>query len=148
MNILMAIDFSSVTDAMIEALPICEGSSGGFSQIYVVHAAEPDPAFVGWEGGPYVVRSQMAEKFRGEHRDLAAIADRLRVGRTVKVTPLLMQGPTVETILEQAQKLEAGLIVVGSHGHGAAYDLTVGSISSGLIRRSPVPVLVVPSPER
>jgi nucleotide-binding universal stress UspA family protein len=35
--------------------------------------------------------------------------------------------------------------VVGSHGHGAAYDLLVGSISAGIIRKAEVPVVVVPA---
>jgi nucleotide-binding universal stress UspA family protein len=48
-------------------------------------------------------------------------------------------------ILAQADQLQADLIVVGSHGHGATYDLLVGSISSGVIRKSKVPVLVVPA---
>ncbi len=32
----------------------------------------------------------------------------------------------------------------GSHGHGAAYDMVVGSVSNGFIRESKRPVLVVP----
>jgi len=36
------------------------------------------------------------------------------------------------------------LLVVGSHGHGAVYDLLVGSICNGLLKRAAIPVLVVP----
>ena len=49
-------------------------------------------------------------------------------------------------ILKETRKLGGNLVVVGSHGHGAAYDLLVGSISAEVIRKSPIPVLVVPSP--
>lgn len=49
------------------------------------------------------------------------------------------------TILEQAQKVGAHAIVVGSHGRGAIFDLDVGSVSAGVIRKARVPVLVVPS---
>jgi nucleotide-binding universal stress UspA family protein len=50
----------------------------------------------------------------------------------------------VQTILEQAEKLDAEVIVMGSHGRGKLFDLVVGSVSAGVIRKSPVAVLVVP----
>jgi nucleotide-binding universal stress UspA family protein len=51
----------------------------------------------------------------------------------------------VQTILEQAEKLDADVIVMGSHGRGKLFDLVVGSVSAGVMRKSPVPVLVVPA---
>jgi len=35
--------------------------------------------------------------------------------------------------------------VVGSHGHGAFYDLLVGSTTHGLLLRASCPVLIVPA---
>ena len=50
----------------------------------------------------------------------------------------------LETILELAKIHEVDLLVVGSHGRSAIYDILVGSISEGIIRRSSCPVTVVP----
>jgi len=50
----------------------------------------------------------------------------------------------VESTLKEADRLEAGMIVVGTHGHGAVYDVLIGSYSAGIIRKSKLPVLVVP----
>jgi len=61
------------------------------------------------------------------------------------VTALLVQGPTTETILGEAEKLAADLIVVGSHGHGALARAIVGSTSRSLLGKAKVPVLVVPA---
>ena len=145
MNVIVALDFSEVTRDVLEV--VGRISATGSMKLYLVHVAEPDPDFVGWQAGPDVVRKQVAEEFRREHRQLDEMAKNLRqAGRAA--TALLVQGPIVETILDQASDLEAGLIVVGSHGHGAAYDLVVGSISSGIIRKSTVPVLVVPATGR
>jgi hypothetical protein len=36
-------------------------------------------------------------------------------------------------------------VVVGSHGHGALYHLVVGGVAEVLLRRSPCPLLIVPS---
>jgi nucleotide-binding universal stress UspA family protein len=61
------------------------------------------------------------------------------------VTALQLQGATVATVLAEADRLGAELIVLGSHGHGAVYELLVGSVAEGVVRRSKVPVLLVPS---
>ncbi len=58
---------------------------------------------------------------------------------------MLLQGATIATVLTEADRLEANLLVIGSHGHGAVYDLLVGSVSEGLVRRSKRPMLVVPA---
>jgi nucleotide-binding universal stress UspA family protein len=51
---------------------------------------------------------------------------------------------SVAAILEQAQKLGAEYIVIGSHGHSAVYDVMMGSVASGVLKKSPCPVLIVP----
>ena len=50
----------------------------------------------------------------------------------------------VESILKEADKVNAEMIITGSHGHGAVYDILVGSVSAGIIKYSKIPVLVVP----
>ena len=148
MNVLIAVDFSAVTEAMLATVAKHGWARGeDDAHLYLVHVAEPNPDFVGWEAGPVVVRDQMAEEFHREHAELARLAEVLREAGAEQVTPLLVQGPTVSTVLAQIKKLDAGLVVVGTHGHGATYDLIVGSVSSGIIRKSSVPVLVVPSPQ-
>lgn len=144
MNVVVAIDFSSVSERQLAVVGRLARQD---RHIYLLHVAEPEPDFVGFQTGPDVVRDQMAEQFHREHEQIQAMAQRLRDdGR--EATALLVQGPTVATILRQTEKLGADLIVVGSHGHGAVFDMLVGSISSEVIRRSPVPVLVVPSRDR
>jgi nucleotide-binding universal stress UspA family protein len=114
------------------------------AQMVILHVAAPDPDFVGFDAGPDTVRAYMAEKYREEHRAVQAVADRFRE-RGVDATALVVQGPTVETILREAEKLQADLIALGSHGHGAMYHLLLGSVSDGVIRGATVPVLVVPT---
>lgn len=144
MTAVVALDFSAVSGRQLEVVARVTRED---HHIYLLHVAEPDPDFVGFDVGPDVVRDQMAEQFHREHEQIQAMARRLRDdGRDV--TGLLVQGPTVNTILGQAEKLEADLIVVGSHGHGAVFDMLVGSISAEVIRRSKIPVLVVPSRRR
>jgi nucleotide-binding universal stress UspA family protein len=53
-------------------------------------------------------------------------------------------GHTADELLRMAAELEAGLIVVGSHGHGGLHHLLVGSVTETLLRQSMIPVMVVP----
>jgi nucleotide-binding universal stress UspA family protein len=56
-------------------------------------------------------------------------------------------GTVAEEILDQADELNADLIVMGTHGHGAMYNLLVGSTTEGVLKHSTRPVLLVPSPK-
>ena len=136
------IDFSSVTGAQID---IVDRLASPNREIHLLHVTEPDPSFVGLEAGPEEVQHQVANELQRAQAELEALADRLREsGHTANI--LLVPGPTVQTIVEQAEKLDAEVIVMGSHGRGKLFDLVVGSVSAGVIRKSPVPVLVVPAP--
>jgi nucleotide-binding universal stress UspA family protein len=141
MNILVAIDLSPASKKVIEAAHGIADLTG--AAVYVLHVAEPEPDFVGYDAGPSVVRSQVAEELHREHRAVQAYAETLR-DDGVDATALLVRGPTTNTTLKQASRLDAGMIIIGSHGHGAVYDVLVGSYSAGIIRNSKVPVLVVP----
>jgi nucleotide-binding universal stress UspA family protein len=143
MHLLVAVDFSAVTERVIEVAAALARDCGG--TITLLHVARPEPDFVGYEAGPQSVRDQVATEFRAQRRTLQDLADRLRAAE-VETTPVVVQGSIAETIVEQATRIGAALIVVGSHGRSAVMDLLVGSVSEGVIRRSPIPVLVVPPP--
>jgi nucleotide-binding universal stress UspA family protein len=129
MNILAAVDFSPVTTAVLTAAGHVAGLAP--THVYLVHVAAPDPGFVGYDVGPGSVRDQVAAELRAQHQQLQALADGLRSGG-IEVTALLL----------------AGLIVLGSHGRSAVYNLLVGSVAEGIVRRSSVPVLLVPAQVR
>ena len=141
MNILVAIDLSPASTKVIEAARGVAKLTG--TTVYVLHVAEPEPDFVGYDAGPDVVRKQVAEELHREHRAVQAYAKELRADG-IEATALLIRGPTVKTTLKEAESLDAGMIIIGSHGHGAVYDVLVGSYSAGIIRKSTLPVLVVP----
>ena len=141
MKLLVAVDFSDPTDLILRVATRLAKSLG--ASVWVVHAAEPEPDFVGYDAGPEVVRGQVAKELREEHRQLQEYTDQLREAG-VEAKAMLVQGPTVETILEMADKQESDLIVVGSHGRGMIGEVFMGSVSQGLIRAGQCPVTVVP----
>ena len=142
MKIVVAIDLSESTDRIINEVK--EFAASRSAKIWLLHVASPEPDFVGLDVGPQSERDALAEKFHREHAQLQQLADRLRAA-DLETTALLVQGPTIETLLNEVTKLGANLVVVGSHGKGAMYQLLVGSISEGVLRKAECPVLVIPT---
>ena len=66
----------------------------------------------------------------------------------IKVTMHQPTGAVAEEILNQADALNADLIVMGRHGHGAMYHLLVGSATEGVLKHATRPVLLVPGSKR
>jgi nucleotide-binding universal stress UspA family protein len=146
MNILIALDLSDACSKIVDCARTLLVNAPS-PKVWVVHVADPDPEFVGYEAGPQSVRDAVAHRFHQEHRSLQEWAEKLRAGQ-VDCTALLVQGSYAEAILREAEKLKADVIVVGSHGKGMARQLLLGSASEEVIRRSGIPVLVVPTHER
>jgi len=142
MRLLVPIDFSPATGRTLAVAARFARDTG--ASLWLLHVAEPDPAFVGWDAGSASVRDQVAQVMRREHRELQAHADALRE-QGLDATALLLQGPVAATILAEAERLHADTLVMASHGHGAMFDLLVGSIGQAVLRGSKVPVLVVPA---
>ncbi len=144
-NILVAIDFSDVSHRIIEETSKIAGSIP--CNLWIIHVAAPDPDFVGFAVGPQHVRDWRAAKLREEHQFLQDKAMELdEMG--LAVTPLLIQGHTVESILSEAEKIDADLIAVGSHGHSALYEMFVGTVTEGLLHASARPLLIIPARRR
>ena len=140
-NILVTVDFSDVSEKILELAATVAAAFS--SKLWLIHVAAPDPDFVGYHAGPEVVMKQRADTLRREHRWLQGQADAL-CQRGIETTALLVQGPTVETILREAQRLEVDLIVIGSHGRGMLSEAILGSVSRDVLRQATCPVLTVP----
>ncbi len=141
-NILVPVDFSDVTTVVVETARKFAAAFQG--RLIILNVAEPEPDFVGFEAGPPAVRIATARDYKMERQRLEDIKARLIAGGS-DVTALHIQGPIVDKILHEAGEQQADLIVMGSHGHGAFYDLLVGSITQGVIKDAHCPVVVVPS---
>lgn len=141
-RIVAAIDFTPVSTAVTEAAASIAAAFG--ADLTLLHVAAPDPDFVGYGPGPQAERDARAHELRSEHRQLEALADACRK-QGVEARSLLIQGVTVNGIIGEAEKSGADLIVVGSHGKAALSRVLLGSVSEGVLRRSPCPVLIIPA---
>lgn len=144
MNILLAVDLSDATDKVVEAARGVADLTG--ASIHVLHVVEAEPDYLALTDDAELVQARIAADFPLEYSHVKGIVDQL-LEDGFDATVCLRRGPAVKLALEEADRLKAGLIVVGSHGHGAVFNALVGSFSTGIIRKSGLPVLVVPVQE-
>ena len=145
MKLLVAVDLSEATQIIVKKAE--ELAMALSAKIWILHNAEPEPDFVEFVSDPLTARENLSRRFHAEHRQIQEIANRLRKSG-LDTTALLVHGQTVEYILKEASELDVDMIVVGSHGRGAMYQLLVGSVSEGILRNSQCPILVVPTHRR
>ena len=145
MKLLVGVDLSESTDKVVEKAAQIAAALG--AQVYVLHVADPEPDLVGYAMDPKASRDALAKQFHIEHCGVQAAAEKMRAAG-LDATGLLVQGETVTTILRKAAELDSDMIVVGSHGRGAMYQLLVGSVSEGVLHKSDRPVIVVPVHKR
>ena len=145
MKLLVCVDLSESTEIIVKKIE--EITKALPTKVWLLHNAVPEPDFVEFKVDPQSARESLAKKFHVEHRQIQELAKRMRKAG-VDTTALLVHGATVETILKEASDLEVDMIVVGSHGRGAMYQLVMGSVSEAVLHKSRFPVLVVPTHKR
>ena len=141
MKVLAALDLARTTpDVLREARIWARRLS---AELILIHVAEPDPDFIGYGAGPESVRLAVAHKFTRAHQRIEALAVELRQDG-LDATALLLQGATAETILREAERLSADVVLMGTRARGAVSELFVGSVSKEVLRQSTRPVLLIP----
>jgi len=141
MKLLVAVDLSDSTPIIVKK---AEEIAKAFSaKVWILHNAMPEPDVLEFRADPQTARKALAKKFLGERRQIQEIAKRFRKAG-LETTALLVRGITQETILKEASKLNVDMIVLGIHGRGAMYQLSMGSVSEGVLHQSLCPILVVP----
>ncbi len=142
MKFLVAVDCSDSTQKVVnKAKEMVKALSG---KLWIIHIAQPEPDFVGYNTGPQTERDYVAKVLHSEHSQIQEIAENLRNGG-IETTALLIQGSTVETIIKEAKKLQVEMIIMGSHGRNPISELFLGSVSKGVISQSDCPILIVPT---
>ena len=160
--IVVPIDFSDVTPPVIDlARQLAKALS---AEIHLVHvkefaaAATPGTLGYGLAGMPelapmagipvpgFEAMPEAISEDEGQTSKLAKWQEEIaRDG--IKVSLHEPTGTVAEEILNQVDELNADLIVMGTHGHSAMYNLLVGSAAKGVLKRSTRPVLLVPAPK-
>jgi len=140
--ILFATDGSpSAEEAQQEAFELARRLGAPLVVVSVLHAALPAVGYAA-----YGYSNIVAELTEAEHHRVAALLASVAEAADVEgihCATVAVDGFAVEEICRKASEYDAQLIVVGSHGWGAARRFLSGSVSTGLVHSAPCPVLVV-----
>jgi nucleotide-binding universal stress UspA family protein len=161
-RILVPIDFSDVTPSLIDlARQLAKALD---AEIHLVHvkeftaAATPGALGYGLAGLPelapmsgvpvpgFETMPETIPEDEGQTSKLTKWQEEI-AHDGIKVSLQEPSGAVAEEILNQADALNADLIMMGTHGHGAMYNLLVGSATKGVLKHSTRPVLLVPGPK-
>ncbi|HEY5716310.1 MAG TPA: universal stress protein [Psychromonas sp.] len=86
----------------------------------------------------------MSNDYPEETAKLNRVAEEAR-SEGIETHAIFIEGVPALSILDLVQKMNADLIVVGTHGHGAVSRLFLGSVSKAIVNKSECPVLLIPS---
>jgi len=137
-NMLLALDGSAPSDAALAAACSLARDRGG--RVTAAYVCEPRPHLHGhhvdWKGGETAAR-------RDAFTVLRRASEAAREGYGLTMETKCLDGEVVPEIVAEAERLGADTIVIGSHGRDGLKRVLLGSVAEGLMRTSPVPVLVV-----
>ncbi|MAY84371.1 MAG: universal stress protein [Flavobacteriales bacterium] len=142
-NLLITLDLED-QELCQEMLEQSIGLAKAYSaKCWLIHIAEPDPEFVSYKTGPQYIRDEIADELKTEHRQIQRYAEKISASG-IDCDGLLIQGPTAEMILEEINKLNIDLLVLGNKKKGFFQELFVGSITNDLIKDVQIPIFLVP----
>lgn len=144
-NLLVATDFSE--PSRLAAKRAAQLADAAGAHLHLVHAVSAR-ALAQLEqllGVNTAVEVQLLEQAR---RALGEFASSLSTTHGVSVGTALLQGAVLEQLTQEADRVEADLVLVGSHGAGFVRHFLLGSTAERLLRKSAHPVLVVKQPCR
>ena len=145
MRILLAVDGSMFSD-----LAIAEVGSRPWpaeTEIKIVTAFQvpitPSPEVWTISDEYYPALEQIAREQAQSIVNAAVAKLREALPRSVSLAGETMNGPPREVILDEADRWNADLIVMGSHGYGAWQRLLLGSVSQAVVSHANCSVEVV-----
>ena len=142
MRILVAIDGSDSASLAVDL--VADVAWPGGTTIRVVEASETGAALF---GGPWPTLALVqADEIEAQLR-LGASATvqeaRARVARAgLTVESVVLRGRPAAALVDDARRMAADLMVVGSRGHGTIESMLLGSVSAEVIDHAMTPVLV------
>ncbi|WP_020204353.1 universal stress protein [Cupriavidus sp. WS] len=144
-KILLAVDGSHSSDLAISQAIIIAKATG--SEVEALFVVDDSDAF--FPGGGYDP-IQLTESILALGREALATAGKRLTEAGVRHTTTLLEKPVSPgqisgTIVTQAERGNADLIVLGTHGRRGLRRLVMGSVSEGVLQKSHKPVLLVRS---
>lgn len=142
-RILVPVDGSSTSNRGLEqAVRLARGDGSTLCLLHVVD----EHIIVQNAEAMATVTDQYLEALRESGRKLLARAQSAAERQGINCKTVLVEniaGSVADIVVAQAKKQRADVIVMGTHGRRGLRRLVLGSDAEGVVRTSPVPVLLV-----
>ena len=140
-TVLLATDGSKYAElATTTALDLANGTS---SELHIVFVEEPPYAYVDPSGYPFFDAELEQELEQQARMRLDTEVKKIRSAGGAVAEAHLRRGAAAAEIVDLAEEIGAGLIVMGSRGLGGIRRALMGSVSDAVVRHAHCPVLVV-----
>jgi nucleotide-binding universal stress UspA family protein len=141
-TVLLATDGSKDAElATTTALDLANSTS---SELHIVLVAEEAYAYVDPSGYPFFTDAELEHELEQQARmRLDAEVEKIRSAGGAVAEAHLRVGAAPAEIVDLAEDIGAGLIVMGSRGLGGIRRALMGSVSDSVVRHAHCPVLVV-----
>jgi nucleotide-binding universal stress UspA family protein len=140
MRVLLAVDGSAGSQQaarLVQALAWPPDTAVTLLSVVDPGAWIPPGPNVPVEGG-LVGDHEVAAYYEGHQLDASTVLDHARLTMDSKV----VEGRPADAIVDEAKRIDADLVVLGSRGHGRIAALLLGSVSAAVVDRAPCSVLV------
>jgi nucleotide-binding universal stress UspA family protein len=138
-TILLATDGSK--EAELAASTAADLSAKTDSELHVIHVGEVPLVYHPERHGGYHVEYEKAES--QARQLLEAQVEKVRAAGATVAQAHLKMGKADEEIADLAESMGAGLIVMGTRGHGRIRRALMGSVSESVVRHAHCPVTIV-----
>jgi nucleotide-binding universal stress UspA family protein len=141
-TIVALVDLSDLTFKVLKQAH--QQAAAFHSEVIILHVVAKEPVVI--DVGivsPVVMQEPSAATVQQQYAQLLEMRDSLiKFGVNARVEQFA--GAGIETVGAEIQRLQADLVILGSHQHSTLYKLLIGSVSDDLLKRAHCPVLVVP----
>jgi nucleotide-binding universal stress UspA family protein len=144
-NILVAIDdieATTISSPIVErTLELAQALSSNVWVLHVIPRLGEPPFNVDGK----TLRHEVDIERRREYKYLQKLVQSL-CERSINATALLLEGKVITTILEESERLDIDLIVLGCHRHSLLYGALMDMTDDGLLSKCCRPIMIVPIP--
>lgn len=140
-TILVPTDFSKDADKALETAVELAKTFG--ARVEVVHVYHLEIPIASPMGGGYAFPDGFFESIRKHSQAKVDEVVRAKAGSGVDISGRAVEGPPSIAIAQEAEKISADLIVIGTRGLTGLKHVVLGSVAERTVRTAKCPVLTV-----
>jgi len=136
-TVLCAIDGSAATEKLL--LYVMHFGKTEHTAVHIVHAYQLPHHYAAIEGYETLIA-----EYHHVANGVVEDARRYLAETGIDASGEALEGPAAEVILQEAQRVQADLIILGSRAPANSSELFLGTVSQQVLNAARTPVLVIP----